>query len=98
MFYTDRIVLDSCLKRESWSCHYDIVKNLIVNTKDVFLPCSLLTLFKEARSSITLESVLEKHTFASTHTHPLRNVVEKTITMGKLEYSVNVHNFIYLLL
>ncbi|KAL2666000.1 hypothetical protein GLYMA_02G296200v4 [Glycine max] len=50
---------------------------------------SLLTLFKEARSSITLESVLEKHTFASTHTHPLRNVVEKTITMGKLEYSVN---------
>ncbi|KAL2666003.1 hypothetical protein GLYMA_02G296200v4 [Glycine max] len=48
---------------------------------------SLLTLFKEARSSITLESVLEKHTFASTHTHPLRNVVEKTITMGKLEYS-----------
>ncbi|KAK7320338.1 hypothetical protein VNO77_29736 [Canavalia gladiata] len=50
---------------------------------------SLLALFKEARSSITMESMLEKHTFDSTHAHSLRNVVEKTITMGKLEGSVD---------
>ncbi|KAK7385995.1 hypothetical protein VNO78_32013 [Psophocarpus tetragonolobus] len=50
---------------------------------------SLLALFKEASSSITLESVLKKHTFDSTHTRPLRNDLEKTIKMGKLEDSVN---------
>ncbi|RDX92857.1 Protein ENHANCED DOWNY MILDEW 2, partial [Mucuna pruriens] len=50
---------------------------------------SLLALFKEAGASITLESVLEKHTFASTHTHSFRNVVEKTITMEKLEGSID---------
>ncbi|KAK7371963.1 hypothetical protein VNO80_05330 [Phaseolus coccineus] len=50
---------------------------------------SLLDLFKEASSSITLENVLEKHTFASTHSHSMRSVVEKTITTEKLEDSVN---------
>nr|KYP59504.1 Histone-lysine N-methyltransferase NSD3 [Cajanus cajan] len=50
---------------------------------------SLLALFKEARSSITMESILEKHTFDSTHTQSLKNVVEKTITMEKLEDSVD---------
>ncbi|CAJ1971466.1 unnamed protein product [Sphenostylis stenocarpa] len=49
----------------------------------------LLGLFKEATSSITLDSVLEKHIFASTHSHILRNGAEKTITMEKLEDSVN---------
>ncbi|KAF7831325.1 protein ENHANCED DOWNY MILDEW 2-like isoform X1 [Senna tora] len=49
----------------------------------------LLALYKEARSSITLEDVLEKHKLASTHTQSLRNIVEKTITAGKLEGSVD---------
>lgn len=48
----------------------------------------LLALVKEASSSITLESVIKEHKFVSTHTHSLKNVVEKTITMGKLEGSV----------
>ncbi|KAL2316694.1 hypothetical protein Fmac_030570 [Flemingia macrophylla] len=42
-----------------------------------------------ARSSVTLESVLKNHAFDSTHTDSLRNVVEKTITMEKLEGSVD---------
>ncbi|KAL2322732.1 hypothetical protein Fmac_027111 [Flemingia macrophylla] len=48
----------------------------------------LSALFKEAISSITLESVIKEHRFASTHAHSLKNVVEKTITLGKLEGSV----------
>ncbi|XP_061338151.1 protein ENHANCED DOWNY MILDEW 2-like [Gastrolobium bilobum] len=48
---------------------------------------SLLALFKEVRSSVTLESV--KHKLASTHTHAFRNVLEETITMEKLEGSVD---------
>ncbi|TKY57357.1 ENHANCED DOWNY MILDEW 2 [Spatholobus suberectus] len=67
-----------------------ITKSLFVKPPlDAYSKKSLLALFKEARSSITMKSVLEKHTFASTHTHSLRNVVEKTITMGKLEGSVD---------
>jgi hypothetical protein len=50
-----------------------------------------LALFKEASSSITMEKVIKEHKFASTHTHTLENVVEKTITVGKLEGSVEVH-------
>ncbi|KAI4306164.1 hypothetical protein L6164_029465 [Bauhinia variegata] len=49
----------------------------------------LLALFKEAASSITLENVLEKHKVASTHSHSLKTTVEKTITVGKLEVSVD---------
>ncbi|XP_027340503.1 protein ENHANCED DOWNY MILDEW 2 isoform X2 [Abrus precatorius] len=48
----------------------------------------LLALFKEATSSITLEKVIKDHKFASTHTHSLKSIVEKTITVGKLEGSV----------
>ncbi|PNY14011.1 enhanced downy mildew protein, partial [Trifolium pratense] len=48
----------------------------------------LLALFKEASSSITMEKVIKEHNFASTHAHSLKNVVEKTITVGKLEGSV----------
>jgi len=53
-------------------------------------------LVKEASSSITLESVIKEHKFVSTHTHSLKNVVEKTITMGKLEGSVEVRIFLYI--
>ncbi|KAK7333425.1 hypothetical protein VNO80_30197 [Phaseolus coccineus] len=48
----------------------------------------LVAMFKEATSSVTLEDVVKGHNFASTHTHSLKNVVEKTITLGKLEGSV----------
>lgn len=50
----------------------------------------MLALFNEAASSVTLDDVLEKHKVASTHTHSLRNTVERTITVGKLEGSVDV--------
>jgi len=84
-----------------WNLRAEAVIKIMLRTclhKDVFLHCSLLDLFKEASSSITLENVLEKHTFASTHSQSMRSVVEKTITTEKLEDSVNVHNFIRLLL
>jgi hypothetical protein len=45
-----------------------------------------------------MEKVIKEHKFASTHTHTLENVVEKTITVGKLEGSVEVHIFLNLLL
>ncbi|QCD78251.1 histone-lysine N-methyltransferase NSD3 [Vigna unguiculata] len=48
----------------------------------------LVAMFKEATSSVTLEDVVKEHNFVSTHTHSLKNVVEKTITLGKLEGSV----------
>jgi len=48
-------------------------------------------MFKEATSSVTLEDVVKEHNFVSTHTHSLKNVVEKTITLGKLEGSVEVY-------
>ncbi|XP_061360952.1 protein ENHANCED DOWNY MILDEW 2 isoform X2 [Gastrolobium bilobum] len=48
----------------------------------------LLALFKEATSSVTLANVIKEHKFASTHAHSLKNVVEKTIRVGKLEGSV----------
>ncbi|KAG4917809.1 hypothetical protein JHK84_055141 [Glycine max] len=48
----------------------------------------LFALFKEATSSVTLENVVKEHIFAATHTHSLKSVMEKTITLGKLEGSV----------
>ncbi|KAK7288464.1 hypothetical protein RIF29_01924 [Crotalaria pallida] len=48
----------------------------------------LVTLFKEASSTVTLENVIKDHKFSSTHTSSLRSVVEKTITVGRLEGSV----------
>ena len=48
-------------------------------------------MFKEATSSVTLEDVVKEHKFSTTHTHSLKNVVEKTITLGKLEGSVEVY-------
>lgn len=56
----------------------------------------MLTLFEEATSSITLENVIKTHKFASTHTHSLKSVVEKTITVGKLEGSVDVISILIL--
>ena len=38
----------------------------------------------------------KEHIFAATHTHSLKSVMEKTITLGKLEGSVKVHITIYI--
>ncbi|KAI9108596.1 hypothetical protein K1719_020480 [Acacia pycnantha] len=49
----------------------------------------LLDLFEEATSSISLDDVSEKLKFASTQPSSLRTYVDKTITAGKLEASVD---------
>ncbi|KAG7037353.1 Protein ENHANCED DOWNY MILDEW 2, partial [Cucurbita argyrosperma subsp. argyrosperma] len=48
----------------------------------------LMDLMKNVASSITLEDVVQKHKVPSTHAYSLKNVVDKTIKMGKLEGSV----------
>ncbi|XP_038898812.1 protein ENHANCED DOWNY MILDEW 2 isoform X2 [Benincasa hispida] len=48
----------------------------------------LMDLMKNVSSSITLEDVIRKHKVPSTHAYSLKNVVDKTIKMGKLEGSV----------
>ncbi|CAI8596663.1 unnamed protein product [Vicia faba] len=80
--------------------HVDIVADNTVSVKpkklssappqlDIDSERRLLALFKEASSSVTMENVIKEHNFtSSTHAHSLKNVVEKTITMGKLEGSV----------
>ncbi|KAG2682420.1 hypothetical protein I3760_11G190500 [Carya illinoinensis] len=48
----------------------------------------LLTLMRDAASSITLEEIKEKHKVPSSHSYSSKNNVEKIITIGKLEGSV----------
>ncbi|CAN6557766.1 unnamed protein product [Malus baccata var. baccata] len=48
----------------------------------------LLSLMKDAASSITLEDVIRKHTVPSTHQSSSKNAVERNITMGKVEGSI----------
>ncbi|CAL2254900.1 unnamed protein product [Prunus armeniaca] len=48
----------------------------------------LLALMKDAASSITLEDVIRKHKVPSTHAFSSKNVVERNITLGKVEGSV----------
>uniref|UniRef100_A0A6N2M712 Zinc finger PHD-type domain-containing protein n=1 Tax=Salix viminalis TaxID=40686 RepID=A0A6N2M712_SALVM len=48
----------------------------------------LLALLKEAASSITLEDVIKRHEVPSTHAHSSKNVVDKNITLGKVEGTV----------
>ncbi|KAJ8754933.1 hypothetical protein K2173_015445 [Erythroxylum novogranatense] len=45
-------------------------------------------LMKEAESSISLEDVIRKHEVPSTHTSSSRAVVDRTITLGKVEGAV----------
>lgn len=45
---------------------------------------------KDAASSITLEDVIEKHKVPSTHKSSNRYAVERNITQGKVEGSVEV--------
>ncbi|KAM1754950.1 hypothetical protein ACFX11_007306 [Malus domestica] len=48
----------------------------------------LLSLMKDAASSITLKDVIRKHTVPSTHQSSSKNAVERSITMGKVEGSI----------
>lgn len=49
---------------------------------------------RDAASSITLEEIKEKHKVPSSHSYSSKNNVEKNITIGKLEGSVEVHNIL----
>lgn len=44
---------------------------------------------KEA-TAVTLEDIVRQHKMPSTHTSSTRNVVDKTITLGKVEGSTEV--------
>ncbi|XP_010252648.1 PREDICTED: protein ENHANCED DOWNY MILDEW 2 isoform X2 [Nelumbo nucifera] len=48
----------------------------------------ILDLMKSSSSSISLEKIMQKHKAPSTHAYSSRNIVDKTITMGKVEGSV----------
>ncbi|XVF03728.1 hypothetical protein REPUB_Repub05bG0018800 [Reevesia pubescens] len=48
----------------------------------------LLALMKEAESSVTLEDVIAKQKVPSTHAYSSKSLVDKTITLGKIEGSV----------
>ncbi|CAK9163878.1 unnamed protein product [Ilex paraguariensis] len=48
----------------------------------------ILALMKDAASSITLEQVIKKHKVPITHAYSSRSAVDKTITLGKVEGSV----------
>ncbi|XP_021811220.1 protein ENHANCED DOWNY MILDEW 2-like isoform X1 [Prunus avium] len=55
---------------------------------DVATKRRLLALMKDAVSSITLEEVKRKHKVPSTHALSSRNAVERNITLGKVEGSI----------
>lgn len=52
---------------------------------------------RDAASSITLEEIKAKYKVPSSHTYSSKNYVDKNITLGKLEGSVEVHiQFVYI--
>ncbi|XP_038688579.1 protein ENHANCED DOWNY MILDEW 2 isoform X2 [Tripterygium wilfordii] len=55
---------------------------------DVDTERRLSDLIKKSETSITMESVVKKHKMPSTHKYSARYVVDKTITTGKVEGSV----------
>ena len=56
-----------------------------------FVQSRLLALVKDAASSLTLEKITEQHKGRMTHAYSSRNVVDKVITLGKVEGSVEVY-------
>ncbi|XP_017227306.1 protein ENHANCED DOWNY MILDEW 2 isoform X3 [Daucus carota subsp. sativus] len=48
----------------------------------------ILALMKDATSSITLSEITEKHKVPTTHAYSSKHAVDRTITMGKVEGSV----------
>ncbi|KAM7492749.1 hypothetical protein LguiA_035670 [Lonicera macranthoides] len=48
----------------------------------------IMALMKEATSSVTLEEIVKQHKVPSTHTSSSRYLVDKTITLGKVEGSI----------
>lgn len=55
-----------------------------------FLQCRLLSLMKDAASSVSVEDIVKKHKIPSTHAYSSKSVVDKAITFGKVEGSVEV--------
>lgn len=49
----------------------------------------IMAIVKRSSSSLTLEDIIKKHKVPSTHSHSSRHV-DKTITQGKVEGSVEV--------
>lgn len=52
--------------------------------------CRILALVKDAGSSITLEKIIENHKLPTTYGYSSRNVVDKSLTLGKVEVSIEV--------
>jgi len=48
----------------------------------------ILALVKDAGSSITLEKIIERHKMPTTYGYSSRNAVDKSLTLGKVEVSV----------
>ncbi|KAG5551023.1 hypothetical protein RHGRI_009452 [Rhododendron griersonianum] len=48
----------------------------------------ILALVKDAGSSITLEKIIENHKLPTTYGYSSRNVVDKSLTLGKVEVSI----------
>lgn len=48
----------------------------------------ILAIIKESKSLITLEDVMKKHKVPSTHAYSSKNTVDRTITQGKVEGSI----------
>lgn len=55
-----------------------------------FWLCRLLAVMRKATEEITMDAILNKYKAPSTHTNSTMNVVNKTITMGKVEGSIQV--------
>lgn len=49
---------------------------------------------KDAGSSITLEKIIERHKMPTTYGYSSRNAVDKSLTLGKVEVSVEVYTLI----
>lgn len=79
---------------------FNYVFLMVSYLKIYFLQCRLLALLKDANKAVTLEDVIEKHKVPSTHAYSSKYIVDKTITLGKLEGSVEVHvpSYVFLLL
>ena len=61
-----------------------------------FMQSRILALVKDAASSLTLENITKQHKGRMTHAYSSRNVVDKALTLGKVEGSVEVYIFLFL--
>lgn len=49
---------------------------------------------RDAESSIKLEDIIKKHKMPSRHANSSRNMADKAITLGKVEHSIEVYQFL----